>query len=142
MIVVDASVAAKWMLPEQGSEAALRLVTGPELLFAPTLIRIEVLAAITRSARKGEASSDESLSRCRKWLGYLEEGALSLVPEGAVLDDAIGLALGIKHPLQDCLYLAVAKNMQGTLVTADPTFVKRAREHYGRVELLTGSGPN
>jgi predicted nucleic acid-binding protein len=55
MIVVDANVAAKWYLPELGSEAALELMDGASPLFAPDLIRLEVLAAITRCVRTGEA---------------------------------------------------------------------------------------
>jgi predicted nucleic acid-binding protein len=45
LIVVDASVAAKWFLPEADSEAAGRLLTGRRKLLAPDLIRIEVAAA-------------------------------------------------------------------------------------------------
>jgi predicted nucleic acid-binding protein len=138
VILVDASVAAKWLLPEPGSEAAIDLISGPDLLFAPALIRIEVLAAITRSTRMGEASGRESLARCEKWLHYLDDGAVSLVPDTALLADAVDLALSLKHPLQDCLYLAAAKNMKGRLVTADPTFAKRAKANYEHVEMLAG----
>jgi predicted nucleic acid-binding protein len=49
MIVVDASVAAKWFLPEKGSSAALALQEGPSQLAAPDLIRMEVAAAITKA---------------------------------------------------------------------------------------------
>jgi predicted nucleic acid-binding protein len=38
MIVVDASVAAKWFLPETGSEEATQLLSGANKLIAPDLI--------------------------------------------------------------------------------------------------------
>lgn len=142
MILIDASVAAKWLLPEAGSEAALDLIAGRELLFAPVLIRIEVLAAITRCARVGIATTGESLQRCEKWLHYLDEGTISLVPEGALLQDAVELALKAKHTLQDCLYLAAARSLEARLVTADRAFVERAKKVYSRVELLEGSNGN
>jgi predicted nucleic acid-binding protein len=142
VILVDASVAAKWMLPEPGMEAALELVTGPDLLFAPVLIRLEVLAAITRATRTGEASAEESRSRCQKWLGYLDDQTVTLIPEGALLEDAIELALAIRHPLQDCLYLAGAKQLAARLVTADPKLFERAKDHYKNVEMLAGCEVN
>jgi predicted nucleic acid-binding protein len=142
VILVDASVAAKWLLPENGSEAALALVAGPDLLFAPSVIRLEVLGAITRRARKGQATKSESLDRCSKWLGYLDAGTISLVPEGAILNEAVELALGIKHPLHDCLYLAAARQLGAKLVTADRPFWERAKTNYADVELLAGCEAN
>ena len=52
MIVIDASVAAKWYLPEKGSDAAVELQEGPDQLFAPDLIRMEVAGSITRRVRE------------------------------------------------------------------------------------------
>lgn len=138
MILVDASVAAKWLLPEPGSEAALALMAGPDLLFAPSLIRMEVLGAITRRVRQGLASVEDSRDRCRKWLGYLDLGAITLTPEGAVLDEAVELAMAIQHPLADCLYLAAAKSLNAKLITADEPFFERAQDQGVPVEFLAG----
>lgn len=142
MIVVDANVAAKWLLPEAGSDAALDLVAGPDLLFAPSIVRVEVLGAITRQAHQGRATRGESLDRCSKWLGYLDAGTITVVPEGALLQDAVKLALGIKHTFQDCLYLAAARQLDARLITADRPFYKRARTDYAKIELLAGCERN
>jgi predicted nucleic acid-binding protein len=141
MILIDASVAAKWLLPERDSDAALQLMGGPDLLFAPSLIRIEVLGAITRRARQGLATEDESRDRCRKWLHYLEIGAVTLTPEVEVLGDAIELALAIQHPLIDCVYVAAAKQLGAKLVTADRPLFERAQKSVD-VELLAASTEN
>ncbi len=109
MIVVDANVAAKWYLPEISTEAALELMDSPGRLFAPDLIRLEVLAAVTRCVRTGEAGQEETQARCRNWLRHLGIGAITLVPEADLLDEALNLSLEIKHNLQDCLYLAAAQ---------------------------------
>lgn len=135
MILVDASVAAKWLLPEHGSEAALDLMAGPDLLFAPSLIRIEVLSAMLRRTIQGLATIDESRERCRKWLHYLDIEAISLTPEGSVVDAAITAALDLKHPLADCFYVAAAKQLGAKLVTADATLFERAKD-YVACELL------
>lgn len=142
MILIDASVAAKWLMPEVGSEAALDLAEGTEMLFAPTIIRIEVLSAITRRTRRGEATDGESRDRCRKWLGYLDRGAITLAPEGALVDDAMEIALKLKHPLPDCLYLAAANQLRARLITADETFFKRAQGNSTPIEFLAGCTAN
>ncbi len=41
-LVVDASVALKWFVAEDGSTRAAALLAGPELLVAPDLIEDEV----------------------------------------------------------------------------------------------------
>ncbi|NJL51216.1 MAG: type II toxin-antitoxin system VapC family toxin [Hydrococcus sp. SU_1_0] len=48
--MVDASVAVKWLLNEEDSERACGLFEQPYRLIAPDLIRLEVLAAISRAA--------------------------------------------------------------------------------------------
>lgn len=142
MIVVDANVAAKWYLPEPGSDAALGLMGGPSLLYAPDLIRLEVLAALTRRVRNGEATVEETEKRCQDWRRHLHAGAVSLIPEHEVLDEAVRLALAIRHTLQDCLYLAAARRLDAALVTADRPFHDRAKASYPRITLLPGCEPN
>jgi predicted nucleic acid-binding protein len=142
VIVVDANVAAKWYLPEPGSEAALELMAGPNPLVAPDLIRLEVLSAITRRVRTREATVDETEKRCKDWRRHLHAGAVSLVPEHDLLDDAVRLAMDIRHTLQDCLYLALAKRLDATLLTADRPFHERAKASYTRISLLPGCESN
>ncbi|MFP5404778.1 MAG: type II toxin-antitoxin system VapC family toxin [Gammaproteobacteria bacterium] len=64
MIVIDASVATKWFLPEADSEQAAALLQIGEKLFAPELIRIEVASAITRRARLGELPPEHASAAC------------------------------------------------------------------------------
>jgi predicted nucleic acid-binding protein len=142
VIVVDASVAAKWYLPEPGTEAALELMSGPNPLMAPDLIRLEVLSAITRRVRTGEATVKESEKRCEDWRRHLHAGAVSLVPESDLLDEAVRLAMEIRHTLQDCLYLAVARRLDAALITADRPFHERAKASYNRISLLPGCESN
>jgi predicted nucleic acid-binding protein len=138
MIVVDANVAAKWYLPEAGSEGALEIMAGPHRLFAPDLIRIEVLGSLTRCVRTGEAAVEETRKRCSDWVRHLGAGAVALIPEAELLDDALTLALQIKHNLHDCLYLAAARRLDAALITADKKFRDRASVLDKRVSLLAG----
>ncbi len=142
MIVVDANVAAKWYMPERGSEAALDLLTSTNPLVAPELIRLEVLAALTRRIRTGEATVKETEKRCLDWRRHLQAGAISLIPESDLLDDAVRLAMKIRHTLQDCLYLAAAKRLDAQLVTADEPFYTRAKPSFERISFLSGCERN
>ena len=64
---------------------------------------------------------------------------LSLVKEDdQVLSVAVDLALAISHPLQDCLYLALAQREQAQMVTADRKFWSRANPLYQPLQLLAG----
>ena len=136
MIVVDASVAAKWFLPEADSEAAQALLAGPRRLLAPDLIRIEVAAAITRQARLGRLSADRVRALVAEWAQALADGAITLTPARDDIDGAAELAIQLRHPLQDCLYLALALRLDVPIVTADRAFINRARTAHPRIEDL------
>jgi predicted nucleic acid-binding protein len=99
-------------------------------------------AAITRRVRSGESTAEEARSRCDDWFRHLRAGAVSLVPEAELIDEAIGLSLTAGHSLQDCMYLAAARRLAAPLVTADRPFWERAASSYGQVSLLAGCENN
>ena len=57
--VVDASVALKWYLREDDSEAALALLASGERLTAPDLIVAELCNGAWRLIRRGELRTDQ-----------------------------------------------------------------------------------
>jgi predicted nucleic acid-binding protein len=142
MMVLDASVAVKAYLEETGAEAATELLAGPAKLLAPELIRMEVAGALCRRVRRGELEPGEAEDRCQHWLAELDKGLFRLTPDRELLPEAIALSTKLKHPLQDCLYLAVAIRCNGLLVTADRAFQERARPLYTKVSLLKGCERN
>ncbi len=142
MMVLDASVAVKAYVEEAGAEAATELLASPTKLLAPELIRMEVAAALCRRMRRGELDPAEAEERCRHWLAELDRGLLHLTPDRELLPEAIALSTKIEHPLQDCLYLAVAIRCNVPLVTADQSFHESARPLYKKVSLLKGCENN
>jgi predicted nucleic acid-binding protein len=146
MIVLDANVAAKWLLPEKGSEAALALQEGPDQLFAPALIRLEVAGSITRRLRaekvKDRLTPEDALDRCGKWFRILDQATLSLIPESELLEQAVKLSVEIKHTLHDCMYLAAAKGLGARFITADRRFYEIASPTYGKIEMLPSCESN
>jgi predicted nucleic acid-binding protein len=55
-IVVDASVAIKWYVPEIHADAAVRILEGDFVLCAPDLIGAELANAIWKKVRRAEIS--------------------------------------------------------------------------------------
>ncbi len=136
MMVLDASVAVKPYLEEPGAEAATELLVGTAKLLAPELIRIEVAGALCRRVRRGELEPGEAEERAQHWLAELNKGLFTLTPDGNLLPEAIALSTKLKHPLADCLYLAVAIRFHAPLITADRTFHERAHPLYKKISML------
>jgi predicted nucleic acid-binding protein len=117
-LVVDASIAVKWLVDEPGSEAALGL-KGCDLM-APALLRIEVANVLRTLVVRGSADADEA----RDLFRLLQSAPVSVVDHDDALERrALDLALELGHPAYDCLYLALAERMQRPLVTADRRFL-------------------
>jgi predicted nucleic acid-binding protein len=142
MSVVDASVAAKWYLPEAGSDEASQLLRKSTSLFAPGLIRIEVTAAILRQFRNGHITETRALAAQEEWQRALADESVTLIPDDELIDDGVKLAMRLRHPFQDCIYLACANRLKVPLITADPKFHQRAEKHFGTVKLLAGCRAN
>lgn len=136
MMIIDASVAAKWYLPETGSEEAIELVESGADLTAPSLIQLEVLASITRCVREKRADAEITLVRCQRWQEFLDEGSMKIYATEDILPLALDLSISMKHPLQDCVYIALAKHFKAELVTADHLMAKHAKNISVKTRLV------
>jgi predicted nucleic acid-binding protein len=119
--VVDASVAVKWFVPENGSEQADKLSGAGASLFAPKLILAEVANAFCKKVRRGlmtEADAHEHLSALPRYFDLLLEGEPFLAL-------ALSLAIAFDHPVYDFVYLEIARRHQATLLTADERFARK-----------------
>jgi predicted nucleic acid-binding protein len=112
-IVVDASVTLKWVLNEPGTQAALALF-GHELI-APELWLTEAANALWRHVRLGEASAAEALAR----IDELANAPVASVSTEPFVRRSLEIALEIRHPVYDCLYLAVAEDRNTYVITDD-----------------------
>ena len=132
-LVIDASVALKWVLAEPGQAAADALLD--EDLTAPSLWLLEAANALWRRAQRGELSADEAGER----LSELFNAPVTAAPIEDDLSAAAALAQRLGHPVYDCLYLALALREQTQVVTADRRFwtvVQAAPDLADRVRLL------
>jgi predicted nucleic acid-binding protein len=133
-VVVDASVALKWVLDEPGTKAALAL--REEQLIAPALWLAEAANALWRHVRLGEITAEQALARMSE-LGNAPVASLAIEPHVPL---ALKLATEIAHPVYDCIYLALALYHEAELVTDDRRFAAAAatRPELGRCVRLLG----
>jgi predicted nucleic acid-binding protein len=123
-IVVDASVALKWVIEEDGSELARRLVV-EETLLAPDLLFIECANVLWVKAKRGLISSEVA----RLALSAIEATPIRAIPVQPLAAAALAIALELAQSAYDSLYLAVAMAERATFVTADMSFARAALGH-------------
>ncbi len=133
-LVVDASVAVKWLVAEEGSEEADRLVAGDAELHAPRLMASEIANALWRKARVGEIERGQAAVL----LTAVPQMPVRWSADETICADAVRLALALDRPVCDCVYLALAHRMNAKLVTADARFANalESTEHGGAVVML------
>jgi predicted nucleic acid-binding protein len=119
-LVVDASVAIKWVIEEPGTREALSLRR--HRLFAPDLLVAECANILWKKTRRNELSLQEALLAAR----LLQRADIELAPMRAFLEPATRLAIGLDHPAYDCAYLALAESLSCDLVTADQRLCTKA----------------
>jgi predicted nucleic acid-binding protein len=132
-IVIDASVAVKWVLSEVDSDAADALLDEPSLI-APAIWLVEAANALWRRSRAGEISTEGAKARL---IELLKAPVASLAVD-LYLDAALDLAAALGHPIYDSLHLAVAIQHGTHVVTADRRFASLAGRtgFAGRIRLL------
>jgi predicted nucleic acid-binding protein len=126
-LVVDASVAVKWVVPELLSDEAAQLLAGDEDLIAPDLLEVEAANALWKKTMRRELSGREA----DRALGLLHESGLVLRPTRPLLPRAAAIARRLSHPVYDCVYLALAETERAPLVTADERLASRLRRKFG-----------
>lgn len=120
MIIVDASVAVKWVVSEAGSDEAAALLDHKRLA-APVFWLSEAANALWAKVLRGELGADEARGQATDLIDA------PVVPLGlpALLPMAFRLALELGHPVYDCFYLAAAAQNDTYVITADRRFVER-----------------
>ena len=87
-LVIDASIAIKWVVEEDGTDLTLALRQKARLM-APDLMVAECANILWKKVQRKELSNDEALIAAR----LLQSAEIELVPSRALLESATRLAM-------------------------------------------------
>ncbi len=136
--VVDASVAVKWVLQEEGHREALLLLQSYQEeqmdLLAPHLLLAEVGNALWKRVRRGDLTGGQA-GRC---FDLLLLNCPILMESAEVTRSALELSILHHRAFYDCLYVAWALEQRCDLVTADRKLFGALHPAYPFVKLLYG----
>lgn len=125
IVVVDASVATMWYLPQVYSEQAIGLLGSGHDLVAPDLVRVEVGNALLRGLRRKELNPEETMKAIRSLLPE----AVRLLPTLAEQVEA-SLEIAVEHggSVYDAIYIALARTLDAPIATNDMEMAATARK--------------
>jgi len=123
ILVIDASVAVKWVVDEEGAARAVALRSSFAFA-APELILPECANILWKKAQRGELARAEALLAAK----LLERSGIDFVSLQGLSETATQLALDLRHPAYDCVYLALASRRGLRFVTADRRLLAAVRE--------------
>ncbi len=114
-LVVDASIVAKWLIPELHSAPARRVFAEGHKLLAPDLLWAELGNVLWKKSRAGELTAEEA----RDILRDLRRFPISTIPSFGLIGPALDIATRFGRSVYDCLYLALAMSRRCQVVTSD-----------------------
>jgi hypothetical protein len=120
-LVIDASVALKWLVPEEMSDIATDIYGAGDRLVAPRLITTEVANALVRKTTQGLLSRQQATYHFSTLLALLRE----LIDVDDLIVPARENACILRHPVDDLIYLETARRVDAPLVTADRRFTAK-----------------
>jgi len=133
MIALDASIVIKWFVQEDGSEAALgyreKVLKGLEEIAVPDLLIYEVINAL----RFKKGVSEEGINSILP--SFFSIGLEIISPTEKLMRDALRLSFTTGLSIYDSVYLAVANEVGGSLITADKQILQQA-EPFAKIQVL------
>ena len=105
MLVVDASVAVRWFIRDERTDEALRYTHEGYTLLAPLLLLIEFANAMWKLIGAKVIDRVFAQDALRDVADFFDE----LVADAELLPQALLIADDLRHPVYDCLYLALAR---------------------------------
>jgi predicted nucleic acid-binding protein len=118
-IVVDASVAVKWVVAEDFSDQA-DLLKGSALC-APAHWQAEAVNVLWAKVYRGDLLPAGAIDRAR----MLMQAPIELVPLSPLMDEALKQSLAYGITIYDSLYLALAVARDIAFVTADRKLLQK-----------------
>lgn len=137
LLVLDCSVAAKWILPEPGRVQALEILeqqeSGKISLIAPDLMLAEFASLLSKRHRRKQISAEQAAEAFQ----LMEQCSPTIVETHSRLARALHLSLQLNMSLWDCVYVSLAIEYGCPLLTADRRLFRAGASHQLSIQLLS-----
>ncbi|HLH15707.1 MAG TPA: type II toxin-antitoxin system VapC family toxin [Bryobacteraceae bacterium] len=131
--VLDASVAAKWVLPPHGESLVAeafsirqQFTLGTLELIVPDLFWAEMVNILWKATRAGRMAPDAAADAIK----YLSAFRPAVVPSQHLWEHAFPIATGFRRSAYDCIYVALAARSGRALLTADERLANGLAAHF------------
>jgi predicted nucleic acid-binding protein len=131
--VADVSVAAKWILrgPEeqlvpQARQLLLQLVNGEIQIIVPDLFWVELGNVLWKAVRRGRCTRTIAESGLRE----LKQEGLLTITSHSLIEAALGIAIAFDRTVYDSVYVALARDRNAQLITADEKLANAIAAHF------------
>ena len=130
-LVVDASVAAQWLVPDNNTTEALQILQLAPSLIAPELLLAEVANTLWKRVQRGELNPIVGGALLATFLTI----PVDIYPHAPLLPLAWDVATATGITIYDSLYVALAHSKQAPLITADKRLHAHASalSHYAQL---------
>lgn len=118
-LVIDASVAIKLFISEDGSREAASTVKKADELLAPDLLLAEVGNILWKYVRRDDLAKNDA----QQILADMLQMPIQFRATSELLESALKLAIETDRTVYDCLYVALAVQSKCVLLTADERLV-------------------
>lgn len=129
-MIVDASAAVPVLVDHPLAARARSVLVGSDLA-APALVLTETANTLWKYASRGGMEAEQINAGIRHIRAVIQT-----VPDESLLEQAVRLATANRHPVYDCLYLALALERRVPLATADRRMAALARQLAIETELI------
>jgi predicted nucleic acid-binding protein len=119
-IVVDASVAVKWVVEEEHSAEAIRLLSS-DGLHAPAHWRAEAVNVLWAKVFRGDLTAVDAEER----MLVLNRAPIVDAPIAPLMPRAFAIAVAHSVTIYDSLYVALAEQREVEFVSADMRLIRR-----------------
>ena len=120
-LVIDASVAIKWYVPEEDDTRARAILASGRQLLAPDLILAEVGNILWKKVRRGTLTREDAEEIAER---FLRKAGITVVSSTVLLLRALQIANAHGPTVYDAQYVALAVQDNLVAVTADERLVR------------------
>jgi predicted nucleic acid-binding protein len=112
-IIVDTSALMRTVQTRPDTKKFRQIIEESDC-YAPRLILSELANALWKTVRFASLDSEEAV----QLLFYMESIPI-LADDEILIEDALDIAIQSEHPVYDCLFIALSREMNAPILTAD-----------------------